>query len=256
MSFTHQYFEDARAIIMDVLLNYKPELMKHYGKVEHEMKHDASVVTHLDKHLELKLKEALNRFDSRVGTWGEEFGQAGSKANFWLIDPIDMTEHFVRGDPDSRNLITLIENNQAVFALAYIFAKDDLYLAIRGEGTTKNGQPVHLSDRPLERSWLEFSVDLLDPKGYEMYKVLRPHVAGLPRRYHFFDILDGVLDGLVVYKSRGAIWDYAPRALLIEEAGGRVANLGKKDYQIHDVHLIATNAVIFEDVRKILWPLA
>lgn len=252
MSFTKQYFKDAEGVVMGVLQAYKPELMKHYGKVETELKADTSIVTHLDKELELKIKAALNKFDAGVGTWGEEFGQEGDKKNYWLIDPIDMTEHFVRGDPDSRNLVTLIENDQPVLALAYVFAKDELYRAARGEGTTKNDRRLKMSDRPLERAWLEFSVNMMDPTGYKIYKTLRPHVAGLPQRYHFFDILEGVLDGLVVYKSRGAIWDYAPRALLIQEAGGRVANFDSDDYQIEDVHLIATNPVIFEDVRKIL----
>lgn len=256
MSFTQQYFSDAQKIIMGVLKELRPELMEHSGKIEHELKHDQSIVTRLDKEVELKLKQALQKMDSSVGFWGEEHGQTGDQKNLWLVDPIDGTEHFARGWPLARNLITFIANDKPVFSLAYLFGTDDLYVATEGKGATKNGQQLRMSNRPLNRSWIEFSVRLLEPRGYEMYKTLRPHVNGILSTYHFFYILDGYIEGMVVYKSQGDVWDYAPRTFFIQEAGGRVANFGSDKYNWRDCNVIATNEVIFEEVHKLLSPLA
>lgn len=241
---------------MDVLKTERPELMKHYGRVEHELKDDKSVVTHLDKELEIKLKASLAEYDSKIGFWGEEFGREGNTDNYWLIDPIDGTEKFIRGMASSRSLVTFVSDNHAQYALFYAFVLDNLYTAIRGHGTTKNGQQIKMSNRPLNRAWIEFNANLLDETGYKMYRALRPKVAALPRTYDFSNQLDGSLDGYVVYKTVGGIWDYAPRTLLISEAGGKVANFGSDNYDIHDLNFIATNPVIFDQVQKILSGLA
>lgn len=256
MNFNESYFKDAEKIVMGVLKQERPMLLKHLGKVEHEMKHDDTVVTDMDKDIEHKLKAALYKFDPSIGYWGEEHGKEGDEKNYWLIDPIDDTEQYIRGMVGSRNLITFISDDQPVFALAYLFISDDLYLAIAGNGATKNGRAIKLSNRPLERSWIEFSVDQMTDNGHAMFKKLRPHVAGLLKTYHFPYILDGSMDGLVVYKSKGGVWDYAPRALLIKEAGGRVANFGSDSYDIYNCDLIATNPVIFDEIHKILSDIA
>jgi fructose-1,6-bisphosphatase/inositol monophosphatase family enzyme len=99
-------------------------------------------------------------------------------------------------------------------------------------------------------------IRLLDPKGYAMYRKLRPKISGFTLHLDFLVVLDGAIDGIVVYKSDGQIWDYAPRAHLIKEAGGLVANIGKSTYDIHDLDLVATNAVIFDEVHKILSDIA
>ncbi|OGL26076.1 hypothetical protein A3E49_02710 [Candidatus Saccharibacteria bacterium RIFCSPHIGHO2_12_FULL_49_19] len=252
MTFTSDYFRGAQKIIMDLLQEVRPEILRYHGKVEFETKSDKSIVTHLDKELELKLKDVLSAYDSKVGFWGEEHGKEGSAKSYWLIDPIDGTEALVRGLPGVRNILTFIDNDQPVYALAYRLTTDDLFIAERGMPTTKNGKVVKLSDRPLHRSWLEFSVNMRLPAGYVMYQKLRPRVAGITVHRDFLEILEGSLEGLVVYKSPGKEWDYAPRALMIEGAGGAAANIGSDHYDFHNTDLLATSPVVFDEVHKLL----
>lgn len=256
MNFTRQYFEDAQKVIIGVLDKSRPGLLENAGRISHEMKADNSIVTKLDKELEIKLKEALSKFDSTVGFWGEEHGREGSEKNYWLIDPIDGTEAFVRGLDSPRSVLSFVSNDEVEYSLAHRFITDDLYTAVTGSGTHKNGKRIKLSDRPLSRAWLEFSVKMLDPKGYAIYLELRPKIAGITNQLDFLEVLDGAVDGIVVYKSAGQIWDYAPRAHMIKEAGGRVANVGKSTYNIHDLDLVATNSIIFDEIHKILSDLA
>jgi myo-inositol-1(or 4)-monophosphatase len=252
MRFDQQYFDQAEKIIIDTINAYKPELMANFGLVKAEFKADKSVVTSLDKTLEEKLKAALSKFDGSVGFLGEEFGREGSTDNYWLIDPIDGTESFIRGLPSCRNILTFISNDQVEYAFANRFVSDDLFTAIRGQGAKKNGQPVRVNEQPLERAWIEFSVKMLDPAGYEMYQKLKPRIASITVHQDFLRILDGSIEGIIVYKSGGEIWDYAPRAFLISEAGGRVANIGQTTYDIHNFNMIATNAVIFDEIVALL----
>src|SRR3990167_2820873 len=106
MNFTQQYFTDAQKAIMQILVKSRTELMKHYGRAEYETKSDNSIVTHMDKEMELKLKQALAKMDKSVGFWGEEHGREGNKDDYWLIDPIDGTESYVRGIPTPCNLLS------------------------------------------------------------------------------------------------------------------------------------------------------
>lgn len=254
MNFTEQYFADAQRLIMGVLETSRPELMAAHGNVAEELKADASVVTALDKSLEVKLKDALRVFDPAVGFWGEEHGREGNEESFWLIDPIDGTESFIRGTTGCRNILTFVDNKQSLFALVYRFPTSDLFTAQKGKPTLKNGKPVRLSERPLSRAWLEFSVNMRQPDGYGIYQRLRPQVAGITVHRDFLEILEASIEGIIVYKSGGSEWDYAPRALLIESAGGRVTNVGSDAYDYRDKSLIATHPAIFDKVKSLVEP--
>lgn len=252
MNPTSDYFKGAQQAIMKLLTQVRPELLEHHGKIGYQTKDDQSIVTHLDKELELKIKDTLSSYDPAIGFWGEEHGKEGSSKSYWLIDPIDGTEAFVRGLSGCRNILTFVDNEQPLFALAYRFTTDDLFIAEKGRPTTKNGRPVKLSERSLERSWIEFSVNMQRPDGYKMYQNLRPKIAGITVHRDFLEMLEGGVEGLVVYKSAGEEWDYAPRALLIEGAGGRVSNIGSSEYDFHNKDLVATTSVIFDEVVGLL----
>lgn len=252
MDFTEQYFVDAQKVIMGVLEAARPELMAAYGNVAEELKSDESVVTELDKSLEIELKNALKGFDPKVGFLGEEHGREGNEKSFWLIDPIDGTESFIRGTTGCRNILTFIDNDQPVYALVYRFPTKDLFTAYKGRPTLKNGEAVKISERKLSRAWVEFSVNMREAGGYEIYKNLRPRINNVVLHHDFLGILEGAIEGMVVYKSDGEVWDYAPRALLIESAGGRVSNVGSDIYDYKDKNMIATTPQIYDQVKEIV----
>lgn len=252
MNFTEQYFKDAQKVIMGVLEAVRPELMAAHGSVAETLKADQSVVTELDKSLEIKLKDVLRKYDSSVGFWGEEHGREGSEKSFWLIDPIDGTESFIRGTTGCRNILTFMDNERPQFAIIYRFPTGDLFTAQKDKPALKNGQQVKLSQRPLSRAWLEFSVNMREIDGYQIYMNLRPKLAGITVHRDFLEILEGAIEGLVVYKSGGQEWDYAPRALLIESAGGRVTNIGSDRYDYRDKSLVAVTPGVYDDVKRLV----
>ena len=60
----------------------------------------------------------------------------------------------------------------------------------------------------------------------------------------------GYLD--VSIGTRNTAWDYAPTALLVSEAGGRATDLSGRPWTTDSDGLVATNAVLHQEVLQIL----
>ncbi len=257
MNFTQDYLEGSLKIIHQTLDALRPVLMGAYGKVDYREKHDNTIVTELDELVETKLKAALQKFDPSVGFWGEEDGQRGSKDHFWLVDPIDGTEHFARGIPFCTNMAAFISGGEPQASVINNFVTDEYYSAIKGMGATKNGQTIQVSKRPLNRSFITVVINFNNPANLKQRQKLLDNVGGLPNFYcsgaTYAFLAEGKLDGRIVSESsRTYIWDVAPGALLVSEAGGKVVNWGKENYDYRHINTIASNAVIFDELAKLM----
>lgn len=252
MKFTDNYLKQAQDEITKVFQAVRPELLKAHGNIEHRLKKDKSVVTELDTMVEENLRLALSKFDLNIGFMGEELGVEGDTKNFWLIDPIDGTESFIRGLPSPRNVVCLIADDKPVMAITYMFVTDELYVAIEGKGATRNGKSIHVSNRPLNRAWIEFAVPLNDPVSRQKLLNVRELIHGMTVHQSFTTVAEGSIDGLISYNTFMGIWDVVPRALLIREAGGKIANVGSDHYDYKNTSLVATNPVIFEKVAAVM----
>ncbi len=250
MKFTEDYLKQAHQVIVDTCQALRPELLKHFGQAEHELKKDKTVVTKLDLMTEGKLRAALTTFDSSVGLLGEEQGQSGSKQTFWLIDPIDGTEQFIRGIPVCHNQLALVDNGEVIMALLYFFVQDELFVAQKGRGATRNGEPIKVSDRPPERAWVEMAVKLDAPGVYERLVACRREISGYSLTKDMRSLITGQVEGTISYVGEGGPWDYAPRGLFLEEAGGKIANIGSDTFDFHNPLSIAGNPAVFEVLQK------
>lgn len=218
--------DKAEAVIVDVLKKVRPELLKAHGNIEFVAKEDKTAVTELDKKVEELLREALREVTPDVGILGEEMGHEGNTDVYWVLDPIDGTEQYIRGMSNCRNLACLMEDGQPTWALMYAFVDDDLYLARKGEGMTINGKPFQIQPRPLDNCWIELMFDIEKPDQVEAAKRVSRLVMQGSKLHHFALFITGKMDGMVYMQSRGGLWDWGPRVLLYEEAGAKVAQLG------------------------------
>lgn len=254
MTPTSDFLKNAEKHIHLLLQELRPKLLEAHGNIEPHAKTDTSAVTDMDMLVEHSLREALGKLDPAIGFCGEETGFDPSQQTFWLVDPIDGTESFIRGLPFSSNMITLIDNGAPVLAIIYNFYLDDYYLAIKGGGATKNGQPITVSFRPLNRAYVVAGHGLgLD--GYLGATArLRRLVQGLPQMhssgYEFSLVACGVMDGCIAWNPEGKPWDTAPGALLVQEAGGCVANVSALGFDYLNPRLIAASPVIFDDLMR------
>jgi len=241
----------ARDAAIECLRSTRPRLVEAFGKIEHQHKDDLSVVTELDNWAEEQYVTRLKRFDSGIGFLGEEHGAEGSVTTKWLIDPIDGTEYFIRGISGCVNMLTLVVDDRPKVCAIYDFVEDKMYSAVAGKGSILNGQKIAVSNRPIRRAFIdveEQSGDLTITKKIKnsgAWYVRIPVKAGLL-------VACGMIEAYVVINGKGGVWDYAPRTLLVEEAGGVVVNVDSKDYDYRNKSFITSNRVIFEELRKII----
>ena len=246
---TADFYRQAQACIEQVVRDYRPTILEHHGKIDPSIKPDATPVTEFDKELEMLIKNSLRSFDSSIGFEGEELGKEGNEETFWLVDPIDGTENFVRGLPFVRNMVTLIDNERPVFAFVYRPITDELFIASEGNGTFKNGEPVHVSNRSLERTWVDISFSSFGTDSAVLER-LQQFIKGYRTTGEFTYVIEGKIDAQLLYKAGGGAWDYAPRALLFKEAGGKVTNIGSDTYDIRNNDVLMANPVIFDELMK------
>jgi len=106
-----------------------------------EIKADGSPVTRADRASHEILAEALSRL---AGSWpviSEEGDPRGVGARplerFWLVDPLDGTKEFAKGDGDYTVNIALVEGGVPVLGVIYVPAQDAMYYGCRAGGAWK-----------------------------------------------------------------------------------------------------------------------
>ncbi len=204
MNFTQDYLLQARDIAIKTLMLTKPKLVESFGRIEHRHKTDLSVVTQLDTWAEEQYVERLKSFDSGIGFLGEEYGSIGSESARWLIDPIDGTEHFIRGISGCVNMLTLILDEQPKVCAIYDFVEDRMYSAVAGSGATLNGKKISVSERPLDRAWIDVEDQDRDLKTTQKIKNSPARFIRIPTQSPLF-VACGMIEAYIVVNGIGEV---------------------------------------------------
>ena len=196
------------------------------GGVEAETKADASPVTVADKANEGLIVEAIRREFPEDGILGEEGSNApGSSGRRWIIDPIDGTRDFVRGNRFWCVLIALEEQDDPKVGVAHFPMLDETYWAVRGGGSYRNGERLKASGVS------RIEECCFSPCGLHT-AAARPHlplVADVMQRCWSMRSFGGALDACMVaagqvdvwFEPKVEPWDLAALKLIVEEAGAR-----------------------------------
>jgi len=190
-----------------------------------ETKPDASPVTVADKDNERLIREAIEAEFPDDGILGEEgSSRAGSSGRRWVIDPIDGTRDFVRGNRFWCVLIALEEAGESLVGVAHFPMLDETYWAVCGGG-------AYLHQERLRASTIDSIGDCcFSPNGLHLPKA-RPHMAkvvDLMQRCWSVRSFGGALDACMVasgkadiwFEPKVEVWDLAAVKLILEESGG------------------------------------
>ena len=210
-------------------------------------------VTELDEKIEVYLAEKLRAIYPDIGFVGEENGGNRDAERFWLADPIDGTGHFMRGLPFCSTMLALVEEGAVTRGAIYDFVNDVLFFAEKGKGATRNGTPIHVSNRPLRQAYMCLETHLDAPENMKRFDALRKRCMlfhSASSGYEFSMVASGKLDGRVCFDPYGKDYDFAPGMLLVAEAGGIAANLGKRSYDYRNLDLIATSPKIYKELAE------
>ncbi len=108
-----------------------------------EIKADASYVTNVDKAVEAKLREMIEKEYPEHGILGEEFGRKNADAELtWVLDPIDGTAQFIAGMPVYGTLIALAWKGQPFLGVINHPATADRWIGVAGKFAKRNGTPA------------------------------------------------------------------------------------------------------------------
>src|SRR5471030_1103209 len=190
-----------------------------------ETKADASPVTIADRENERLIREAIEREFPGDGILGEEgSSKEGSSGRRWIIDPIDGTRDYVRGNRFWCVLIGLEEANQPFLGVAHFPMLDETYWATRGSGSYLNNERLRVS------AIASIGECSFSPNGLHLIAARHhlPRVMELMQRSWAVRSYGGALDACLVaagkaeiwFEPKVEVWDLAALKLIIEEAGG------------------------------------
>ncbi len=188
-----------------------------------EAKGTRDFVTAADRAVEeLIIKRLGDTFGDQV--LGEEFGGKFSDT-LWIVDPIDGTYNYVHDNPRWCVSLGFMCQGTIEMGLLYAPARDEMYLARRGQGATLNGRRMSVSgDRYLGQPLVEVGsssrrslkdylglIETLMTAGYETRRC-GSGALGLAQ------VATGTIDAYVECHINS--WDVAAGILLVTEAGG------------------------------------
>jgi fructose-1,6-bisphosphatase/inositol monophosphatase family enzyme len=198
------------------------------------------LVTAVDHAVERRLTGALAALMPDARVIGEEAACAtpallealAADEPVWLVDPIDGTKSFARGDDAFGVMIALVTGGATRAAWIARPARGEIFVAEEGGGAFVNGRRLHPpAAAPVLRGTLY--TRFMPPA---LAAAVEQHAAGryLPlagagaASVEYPAVIEGEKDFVVYYRLLP--WDHAAGSLLLAEAGGRVEHLDGRGY--------------------------
>ena len=205
-------------------------LRRYFGKIVHPRQKESpsSVVCDADLASEHKVLQHIRRRFPDHNIIAEESGRVWRSSEYtWVIDPLDGTSNFVAGLPWFGVQIAVLRKAKPILAAMYLPIEDVLYFAEAGQGAFRNGKRVTVSPEPdASKTLLAFGFDPAPERRTRNRVELLFRVSGIVRNTRatnclldFCYTIDGRFGGCINLKTK--IWDIAPVALILPEAGGR-----------------------------------
>ncbi|HEY3441634.1 MAG TPA: inositol monophosphatase family protein [Paludibaculum sp.] len=195
-----------------------------------EDKPDDSPVTIADTESERLLVAAFTESFPGDGLLGEEgTDRPGTSGRRWIIDPIDGTRDFVRGNRLWCNLLALEVDGVVEVGVVTFPALQTQYWAVRGEGAWRwgSGAVNHLKCSTIETP--DRAVVCFNQLNKSLHRPLAEKTLPFLSRFWAVRALGGALDAMLVATGSAEVWiepycqawDLAPISLIAKEAGCR-----------------------------------
>lgn len=200
----------------------------------HKFKGQHDYLTETDSAVEKLLRDKIAaRFpgDSFLGeeSVGDDASQTFGR-DIWVVDPIDGTANFARGVPHFCISIAFVRDGKTEIGVINDPVKDEMYVARRGGGARRNGDPIRvsgitaMSEAIVEAGWsmrrpTDSYIALVDRIYKAGGQVRRAGSGALGLAY----VADGRSDGYCELHINS--WDALAGLVLISEAGGWACDL-------------------------------
>ena len=250
--------DEIRAYLIEMAVNAAvkagAEIMKIYKNHDDydiSVKNDRTPITVADRLAHSKIKEALGA--TRIPILSEEgremlYEERQNWELFWLVDPLDGTVEFIKGNNEFTVNIALMQDNECVGSVVYVPYYHKMYIGERGHGAhlvtgiePSSEASYHYTD--FSASWRSLPL-ASDNRTAPRVALSRSHqtpetaehVASLRKQhpdlevveqgssYKFCMLAEGTVD-YYVRTSQTYEWDTAAGELILAETGGSTRNL-------------------------------
>ena len=219
------------------------------------------LVSIADREAEAVIKAELDRRLPGYAFLGEETGASGTNDLRWIVDPLDGTLNFVQGFPHWCVSVALWDAQGGVAGCIYDPLREDLFVAVRGQGATWNGKPMGLTrTEGLDGAFLAtgFAWQLGDrwPAYAKVLDAVFHRAKGLRRAgsaaLDLAHTAAGIYDGF--FEMGLKPWDLAAGVILVAEAGGVVTDWqGGQDWMASG-NLVAGVSAVQEELVALIQP--
>lgn len=231
------------------------------SQLEIEEKSRANYVTNIDKQIEANIKSELAKVYPNIAFVGEEETSNKTAKRFWLLDPIDGTQNYIKRQYPSMISLALVENEMVTFAVIYDPYFDDVYSAYLGQGTYFNGNKVSVSKTSLDKAIVMVGTS---PYNHELSEIsfaiahdIFAKASDIRRSgsacYDLVQVATGRAEAYVEMLVQS--WDFAAGYLLVKEAGGEVSDLHGNSLatlKLGTTSIVASNGKNHNDIIKLV----
>ena len=209
------------------------------GALEVKSKRANDFVTAVDRAAEDAIIDIARKAYPDHAFLAEESGRTDGTAEYtWVIDPLDGTTNFIHGFPQYCVSIGIQHRGALAHAVVYDPGRNELFTASKGRGAFLNDRRIRVSKcLRLEGALIGTGFPFKELGRVELYlrqlKTLMEKTAGVRRAgAAALDLAYVACGRLDAFWELGlSAWDMAAGALLIQEAGGLVADpLGEADF--------------------------
>lgn len=231
---------------------------KNLKNLEVTKKSPRDLVTEADVAVEAFLQQALAKHYPQYGFWGEESGHSASQTQRWIVDPIDGTHSFTRGQYFWGISVALEIDGELIFGAVYAPALNDYYSAKKGEGAWKNGEPIRvsneskLSDAMVSTGFACLRSYLKDNNLQRFCRIAE--VTTGQRRFgsaavDLCLVADGQVDAF--WEQELNLYDVAAGVLIAREAGATVTDFQGNE-GVFPKQILVTNGKIFSQILALM----
>ncbi len=239
-------------------------LVKDFREVENlqvTSKSAGDFVSRADIRAEEVIREMLMEARPNYGWVGEESEEVegSDPTRRWLVDPLDGTTNFLHGLPHWAVSIALEHKGEIVSAVVYDPAKDEMFVAEKGQGARMNDARLRVSDRSsmietVFATGLPFAGSADLPEVLQDLARLLPQTAGVRRwgaaALDLAYVAAGRVDGY--WERTLNSWDKAAGVLIVREAGGLVETIEEGGNPAASGSVLAANAEIFNRFAAVI----
>lgn len=194
--------------------------------VDHWKKTDGTPISNADLKVNDLLKARLTGGRPDYGWLSEETRDDPARLTrqrVWVVDPIDGTKAYLKGDPHWTVSVALVENGRPILGAVYNPMTAEFFEATLGHGARLNDKTIQVTARTElagARMIMHRSV-LASDRWMDAWPELNTEMRN-SMAYRLCLVASGSFDATVVL-SKKSEWDLAAADLVVHEAGGTVS---------------------------------